>query len=116
MYAQYGSKKLKLRFEIVTTRVTRHPLLSTNTCEKLGLLTLHTSDVCQQKNNGKEESNFTSGDVTVDSILAEYEDVFKGLGCLPGELHLEIDNTIRPVQHTPRKIPIATKEELKKNP
>ena len=116
VYAQYGSKKLKLRFEIVTTRVTRHPLLSTNTCEKLGLLTLHTSDVCQQKNNGKEESNFTSGDVTVDSILAEYEDVFKGLGCLPGELHLEIDNTIRPVQHTPRKIPIATKEELKKNP
>ena len=46
-------------------------------------------------------------------MLKDYSDVFEGLGRLPGKLHLEIDKTIEPVQHTPRKVPIATKEELR---
>ena len=41
MYSKHKDKQLKLRFEIVTTRVTRQQLLSKNTCEKLGLVTIH---------------------------------------------------------------------------
>ena len=38
---------------------------------------------------------------------------FKGLGCLPGEYHIETDTTVPPVQHSPRRAPVALKEKLK---
>ena len=30
--------------------------------------------------------------VTAEEIISKYKDVFAGLGCLPGEVHLEVDN------------------------
>ena len=42
-------------------------------------------------------------------ILEEYGDVFDRLGCLPGELPIEIDKSIQPVQHMQQKIPVAMK-------
>ena len=32
-------------------------------------------------------------------LWKEYEDVFTGLGCLPGEYHIEVDPAIKTVQH-----------------
>ena len=49
----------------------------------------------------------------LENILAEYDSVFKGIGCLPGEYDLEIDESITPAQVRPRKIPLSTKEEVK---
>ena len=46
-------------------------------------------------------------------IFKEYKDVFQGLGCLPGEYHLEMDPDAQPVKHTPRRIAIPLKAELK---
>ena len=40
-------------------------------------------------------------------------DVFEGLGCLPREYHLEVDPSSRPVKHTPRRVAIPLKAELK---
>ncbi len=48
-----------------------------------------------------------------EDILKRYTDVFDGLGCLPGEYHLEIDKTIPPVKNQPRRVAVAIKEELK---
>ena len=39
--------------------------------------------------------------------------MFTGLGCLPGEYQIEIDPSIRPVQHTPRRVPVPLKAKLK---
>ena len=47
-------------------------------------------------------------------ILEEYADVFDTLGCLPGELHLQVDESVRQVQHVSRKIPVAIKEKSMK--
>ena len=41
-----------------------------------------------------------------------HEDVFDGLGCLKGELHLEIDHKVRPVQQLLRRTPIPIKERV----
>ncbi|EDO35624.1 predicted protein [Nematostella vectensis] len=46
-------------------------------------------------------------------IFTEYQDVFQGLGCLPGEYHLEVDKDVQPVKHTPRRVAIPLKAELK---
>ena len=40
------------------------------------------------------------------SIFDEYN-VFGELGCLPGEYHINIDETVKPVVHPPRRVPFA---------
>ena len=45
--------------------------------------------------------------------MKEYEDVFTGLSCLPGEYHIEVDPAIKPVQHAPRRVPVPIKSKLK---
>ena len=45
--------------------------------------------------------------------MRDFEHVFTGFRCLPGEYHIEIDPNIRPVQHTPRRVPVPLKTKLK---
>ena len=63
---------------------------------ELGSITMHT--VCN---------------VTSNKLIEQYDDVFKGLGCLGNEYHIEIDNTQTPVQHVPWQASVAMKELLK---
>jgi len=71
------------------------PLLSANTCELFGLLTCHVqqAELC--------------------NTLESFADVFQGLGCLPGDYHIEVDPDVRPVQHMPRNVPVAVQQELR---
>ena len=39
--------------------------------------------------------------------------MFKGLACLDGDYHMQIDGSVAPVVHPPRKVPFALKERLK---
>ena len=49
----------------------------------------------------------------LENILMEYEKVFQGIGCLPGEYELEVDPTVTSVQVRPRKIPLSMKADVK---
>ena len=49
-----------------------------------------------------------------DPILENFRDVFIGLGCLEGEYQLEVDPSVRPVKHTPRRVPVALRDVVKK--
>ncbi|XP_072897951.1 uncharacterized protein [Hemitrygon akajei] len=46
-------------------------------------------------------------------LMKEYEDLFKGLGCLPGEHMIKIDNTVPLVVHPCRKVLFALCDQLK---
>ena len=46
-------------------------------------------------------------------MIDQYKDVFEGLGCLEGDYHIELDPSVSPVQHVPRRVPVALKEQLK---
>lgn len=48
--------------------------------------------------------------LSVDDLLKDKDDVFSGLGCLPGEYHIEVDPSVQPVQHAPRRVPVPLKE------
>lgn len=49
-----------------------------------------------------------------DSLIKEYDDVFsKELGALPGQVHLQLDETVQPVITPPRRIPTALKDKFK---
>jgi len=51
--------------------------------------------------------------LSFDRFMRDYNDVFTGLGCLPGEYHIEVDPVVKPVQHAPRPIPVPLKAKLK---
>ena len=43
----------------------------------------------------------------------DYGDVFEGLGNMPGEYDIELDPSVKPVQHLPRRVPKAMKEDIR---
>lgn len=51
---------------------------------------------------------------TIDNdVISEYNDLFEGIGCLPGKHRIVIDKSVPPVIHPPRKIPLAMKAKVK---
>ena len=93
---RYKGASHSLNFKII--RGTQKPLLSGTTCEKLGLITVNTVNTVAENE---------------DHIIAQFSDVFQGLGCLAGDYHIDVDPLIKPVQHLPRRVPLALKERLK---
>ena len=78
----------------------QHSLLSLNTCLDLSLIKMN-------------ESVHIVSDEPIENILIQYENVFDGIGCLPGEYDLEIDPSVTPVPVRPRKITLSMKEDVK---
>lgn len=106
-------KNYKLNFQVLDTQ--QKPLLSAATCEQLGLLTVNhqrINAVETQKN--PVVTKVVPSRLTQEFIENRYADVFTGLGALPGEYHMEIDTSIKPVQAQPRRVAVALKPELKK--
>jgi len=45
-------------------------------------------------------------------ILVEYPDLFEGIGLLHGDVHLEIDEAVQPVQMPLRRVPIGIRDKV----
>ena len=86
-----------LRFMVVNT--TQRSLLSGTTCLDMELIYL-TESVCLV--NERKLSD----------LLDEYDDVFTGMGTLPGEYRIELDKEVQPVQVRPRKLPLSMKADV----
>lgn len=91
---EYKGQKHKIEFEITKEEVST--ILGAEACLKLGLV--------KRMYEVNKEHN----------ILKDYNDLFDGLGCLPGQHHIQIDHTVTPVVHAPRKIPVALRERVVK--
>ena len=48
-----------------------------------------------------------------ETLLTEFSDVFKGLGNLPGQHKIVIDESDTPVAHACRKVPLKLHDKLK---
>ncbi|KAK7933984.1 hypothetical protein WMY93_004880 [Mugilogobius chulae] len=55
-----------------------------------------------------------SGTQTVETIVQQYQDVFKGLGCLPYTYKIQLNENATPVIHAPRRVPAPLRNRLKK--
>ncbi|XP_033095250.1 uncharacterized protein K02A2.6-like [Anneissia japonica] len=95
----YKGNEYKLPFKIMHT--TQAPLLSRAKALEMGLITV------------AEDIHQTTVQDSIKSILDTYSDVFEGLGCLPGEYEITIDESIQPVKNQPRRVAVAIKDELK---
>ena len=50
---------------------------------------------------------------TYDELAAEFEDVFRGLGCIEGDHQIKLDESVQPVVQACRKVPFALMEKLR---
>ena len=60
----------------------------------------------------KRDHTPTTGILSKDKVLSEYGDIFEGIGKFPGECTIQIDPSVAPVIHPPRKVPLALHEKL----
>ena len=51
--------------------------------------------------------------LTVSQVVTQFKDVFEGEGMLMGNLHLQVDHCVPPVQLPARRPPVALKERFK---
>lgn len=89
----------KLLFQVMES--SNHSLLSMDACLEMGLLRYKTECVSMVT------------DDPLHGVLEKFDEVFRGIGQLPGEYALEVDPTVRPVQNRPRKVPIAMQKDVK---
>ena len=98
MTVNYKAKTEDVRFFVVESQV--QSILSGETCLKLGLL----KRVFEVAAEGKASEK--------SARLEDYPELFTGLGCLPGEYKIELQEGSRPVVHPPRKIPVAQRQKV----
>ncbi|BET02330.1 Reverse transcriptase (RNA-dependent DNA polymerase) [Nesidiocoris tenuis] len=92
-----------LIFQVVSnsSKGSEIPLISAESCEKLGLVKL-TQDV-----------KLVRVDDSAEDIMRKYKHVFTGVGCLEGEISLSVDPSVEPVKQKPRRIPVPLRDEVK---
>ena len=78
------------------------PILSLNSSLNLGFVSLHNCDVLALHVRCPNAS-----------LLEEYDDVFDGLGALPGAYKVAIDEQAQPVVLAPRRVPVALRPRIK---
>ena len=67
------------------------------TCRDLELISIN--NICEVQENQPD-------------LLAEYDDVFTGLGLVEGEYHIELSTDAKPTIHPPRKVPLSLMPKL----
>ncbi|XP_019614733.1 PREDICTED: uncharacterized protein K02A2.6-like [Branchiostoma belcheri] len=91
------------------------PLLGSNAIQQIGVVTVHYDRILALSGSKPRLIQSThSKALTKESLLEVYPDVFSGLGRLPGKCHLEVDESVKPVVHPPRRVPVAMKAQLQK--
>ncbi|XP_048255270.1 uncharacterized protein K02A2.6-like [Haliotis rufescens] len=82
-------------------------ILGVEDCERLNLVRRVYEINVDEKNLNSQNST------KPEDILSEYQDVFTGLGCLPGEHTIKVDKGVTPVIEACRKVPFALHDQLK---
>ena len=101
-------KKYRVQFVIIDDDYT--PLLSSTSAQKMGLITVQHENILNLNETVVKTGN---QGLTMDEISATYSDIFKGLGCMEGALHLEVDKSVAPAIMPPRRVPLTLKDRLK---
>ncbi|KAG0720418.1 hypothetical protein GWK47_048557 [Chionoecetes opilio] len=114
MNIQHGSCECVTKFYVVETD--SPIILGLPTCEQLGVVTIHTHDA---KNPAPHKMAAVTHQLnepirTTEYLRQLYPDCFEGLGQFNGTAHIELDPSVRPVVHAPRKCPIHLRKDLEK--
>ena len=108
-----NGKKYKVKFVVVEDKDANINLLGSRAAQQMNLIQINHENISDQLNEVQAVDNQCTGELTKEEILQRYPDVFEGIGELGEPLHLEVDDTVKPVQIPPRRIPEALRKPLK---
>ncbi|XP_074655641.1 uncharacterized protein LOC141909154 [Tubulanus polymorphus] len=101
----HNKRRYSLEFIVVNERLT--PIIGSQSAQLMQLITVN-------NNNFLRVNQIEGQSPEVNSILSEYEDVFrKEVGTLPGVVHLNVDRNAVPAVMPIRRIPHALKNRVK---
>ena len=103
----FNTKKYNILFHVISESTIT--ILGFRNCLFLQIISINNNQVHSVSNDVdfklKEEAQ---------QLLEQYKDVFDGDGCLSGPVSFEVDENITPKHRKPRRIPVAIREDLKK--
>ena len=95
------------------------PILGRKACIGMNIIKYTDNDAINKPKAGTatvyavQDDTFKGG-MSKENLLRRYPQVFsEDVGELDGEYRIKIDQTINPVQHAPRKVPVALRKPLK---
>ena len=111
-----NGKKYKAEFVVVKDSDASINLIGSRAAQQMNLIHVNPENLLSGNNEAVHVVQ-TPDEIghTEEEIRAKYADVFQGLGELGESLHLEVDETVRPVQIPPRRIPEALRKPLKEH-
>ena len=86
----------KYSVEIIVVRGSCTPLLGAKASQQMRLLYINRNNILVVEKQSPRKVKATA--ISKESMLEEFADVFVGEGKLEGDLHLEIDPSVTPVQ------------------
>ena len=104
MINPHNKKTYRVELIVVNKNVHR-PILGSKAIQAMELITVQHHNILAIEK--------TTGSWTKEQIKQGYSDVFKGDGCLPGKMKLEVDERVAPVQLPKRRVPVALYKPLK---
>ena len=82
-------------------------ILRVQTSQEMELITIHVEQLCTTTVRAERECG------TKETVMNTFNTVFKGeVGEFEGEVHLEVDQVVTPVQMPLRKVPVAMRDKL----
>ena len=111
-----GAFRCKLDCKLVDSPNIR-PLLGRKACLGMNIVSYLDNDKIHKPITG-DATVYALNDprpVSKEQLLKRHPNVFKeGVGRLEGEYHIRLNEAIDPVQHAPRRVPVAMRDRLKK--
>ena len=101
-----NQKKYSVEFMVVEENC--KSILEAKVTQLMNLLLVNKENIFTTESSVKYVPKF----ITKQHLIKEYPEVFQVQGILPRTLHLEIDESVSPVQLPTRKIPLAVKDQL----
>ena len=103
----------KYSVEFVAVESDRTPLIGARAAQEMELITVNDENFIMTLPPPRR-NELQVKQITADELIKQYSDVFnRPLGTLPGEVHLEVDNSVKPIITPTRRVPTALKDELK---
>lgn len=92
------------------------PILGIDVCRRLDMLRIVNENICEVSETSSPSTPTTpTRRITEADVFKRYADLFDGtLGLLEGDVHLETDPSIPPVQMPLRRLPVAMRDRVEK--
>ena len=100
-----NGQKYKVKFAVVEDKDTDINLLGSRAAQQMNLIQVNHENILSETNEVRAVNNQRTRALTKEDVLGKYPDVFEGLGELGEPLHLGVDDTVKPVQIPPKRIP-----------